>query len=70
MLTALMAVAAIVVAGALTARQVGMTAPPTTSGKPLSDDEIYTGSILSAHKARNLVDLSKDICPLGSSEIF
>ena len=46
MLTALMAVAAIVVAGALTARQVGMTAPPTTSGKPLSDDEIYTGSIL------------------------
>jgi hypothetical protein len=45
-LTVLIAVAAIVVAGALTVRQVGMTVPLTTPGKPLSDDEIYTGSIL------------------------
>jgi hypothetical protein len=45
-LTVLLAIAAIFAAGALTVRQIGMTAPLTTPGKPLSDDEIYTGSIL------------------------
>ena len=42
----LLAVAAIVAAGAVGVRQIEMAAPLTNSGKPLSDDEIYTGSIL------------------------
>ena len=42
----LLAVAAIVAAGAVGVRQIEMTAPITNSGEPLSNDEIYTGSIL------------------------
>ena len=45
-LVVLLAVAAIVAAGAVGVRQIEMAAPLTNSGKPLSDDEIYTGSIL------------------------
>jgi hypothetical protein len=43
-LVVLLAVAAIVAAGAVGVRQIEMAAPLTNSGKPLSDDEIYTGS--------------------------
>jgi hypothetical protein len=42
-LTVLLAIAAFVAAGALGIRQIEMTAPRTS---PVSDDEIYTGSIL------------------------
>jgi hypothetical protein len=45
-LTVLLSIAAFVAAGALGIRQIGMTAPRTNLGKLLSDDEIYTGSIL------------------------
>jgi hypothetical protein len=45
-LTVLLAIAAFLAAGALGIRQIEMTAPRTNPGKLLSDDEIYTGSIL------------------------
>ena len=45
-LTVLLAIAAIVAAGALGIRQIEITAPITTPGELLSNDEIYTGSIL------------------------
>jgi hypothetical protein len=44
--TVLLAIAAIVAAGALGIRQIEITAPITIPGEPLSNDEIYTGSIL------------------------
>jgi hypothetical protein len=45
-LAVLLAAAAIVAAGAVVVRQAEVVAPLTHSDKPLSDDEIYTGSIL------------------------
>jgi hypothetical protein len=45
-LAVLLAAAAIVAVGAVVVRQAEMVAPLTHSDKPLSDDEIYTGSIL------------------------
>ena len=62
-LVVLLAVAAIVAAGAVGARQIEMAAPLTNSGKPLNDDEIYTGSILfpsedetRCHKLRSTIE--------------
>jgi hypothetical protein len=45
-LAVLLTAAAIVAAGSVVVRQAEMVAPLTHSDNPLSDDEIYTGSIL------------------------
>jgi hypothetical protein len=45
-LAGLLAVGAVVAMGALGIRQIETTARPTIPSKPLSDDGIYTGSIL------------------------